>query len=103
MKNLLFALLFLCSTAAFGQYYAGGSSRPTEPVILQSPSHPAQAGYAPMSSERNILGSGSYSSAQGDRPPSDFPQVGEISLGVAARELKKQHALVKKSKVVWVN
>jgi hypothetical protein len=50
-----------------------------------------------------VLGGTSYTSAQGERPASDFPQVEGISLGAYAREFRKQHALWRKSKVVWVN
>jgi hypothetical protein len=103
MKKVLFVICLLSATAAFAQYSSIGNSRTSEPMIIQSPSHPAHAGYAPMSSEQNILASASYSSAQGERPASDFPQPEAISLGTAARELRKQHAQMKKSSVVWVN
>lgn len=101
MKKTLFVLCLLATTAAFGQY--AGSRYSTDPSPFYSPNHPAQAAYAPMSQERNVLGSGSYTSAQGERPFSDFPQPEPIPLGTSARELKKQHAEVKKSRVVWVN
>jgi hypothetical protein len=103
MKKVLFVLCLLSTSAAFAQYGNLGASRSNEPVIYDSPSHPAHAGYAFMSSGSSVLASASYSSAQGDRPPSDFPQPEAISLGVAARELKKQHAQEKKTSVVWVN
>lgn len=104
MKKILFVLCLLSSSAAFAQYYnAAGASRSSEPIIVESPSHPAHAGYAAMASGQSILASASYSTAQGERPASDFPQAEGISLGIAARELKKQHEQVKKSRVVWVN
>lgn len=101
MKKTLFVLCLLSTTAAFAQY--AGSRTSTEPSPFASPNHPAQASYAPMSQERNVLASGSYTSAQGERPFSDFPQPEPIPLGTSARELKKQHAEVKKSRVVYVN
>jgi hypothetical protein len=102
MKKALFVLCLLSTSTVFAQFIGG--SRPSEVYIPQAPSHPAHAGYAPMSQELNILASASYSSAQGDRPAWDFPQAEALSLGVAARELKKQHdEQAKKSKVVWVN
>jgi hypothetical protein len=100
MKKTLFVLCLLFTSAAFAQV---GGSRSTEPSFLTSPNHPAQAAYAPMSQERSVLGSGSYTSAQGERPVSDFPQPEPVPLGTSARELKKQHAELKKSRVVWVN
>lgn len=103
MKKFLFAMCLLSTTAAFAQYSSGSVSRSYEPYIPSSPSHNAHADYAPMSSERSILASASYSSAQGDRPASDFPQPEGISLGMAARELRKQHEQMRKSRVVWVN
>jgi hypothetical protein len=56
-----------------------------------------------MSSEQSVLASSSYASAQGERPFSDFPQPEPVSLGAAARELRKQHDKTKKSRTVWVN
>jgi hypothetical protein len=102
MKKALFVLCLLSTSTVFAQYIGG--SRSNEISVPQSPSHPAHASYAPLSSEQSILASASYSSAQGDRPAWDFPQPESLSLGVAARELKKQHdEQAKKSKVVWVN
>jgi hypothetical protein len=105
MKKTLFiiCLCLLASSAAFAQYSSVGASRSSDPVIVESPSHPAHASYTPMSSEQNILASASYSSAQGERRPSDFPQAEGIPLGTYARELKKQHGQLKKSRVVWIN
>jgi len=104
MKMALFLFCLLFCTAAFAQYLPGGGATvSTEPYIPSSPNHPAHASYAPMAEGQNILGAGSYASAQGERPASDFPQPEPISLGAAARELKKEHAEFKKAKVVWVN
>jgi hypothetical protein len=104
MKKTLFVLFLLSTTAAFAQYYGGSAATISSQVQpYQPPSHPAQATYAPLSTERSVLGGTSYTSAQGERPASDFPQVEGISLGAYAREFRKQHALWRKSKVVWVN
>jgi hypothetical protein len=56
-----------------------------------------------MAQEQSVLVGTSYTMAQGDRPPSDFPQPELDSLGNIARELRKQHAQLRKSPVVWVN
>jgi hypothetical protein len=45
----------------------------------------------------------SYTSAQGDRLASDFPQADAVSLGAFAREFRKQHSQLRKARVVWVN
>ncbi len=104
MKKTLFVLCLLSTTAAFAQYYSSGaSSISNQPQIYQSPSHPAHAAYSPMSQEQNVLAATSYASAQGERPASDFPQAEAVSLGTFARELREQHAQLKKARVVWVN
>jgi len=101
MKQVLLALCLLSSSAAFGQYYANHIS--SEPQIYQAPDHPAHASFSSMADERGIVGGGNTSYAQGDRPAWDFPQAAPVPLGDSARELKKQHALLKKSRYVWVN
>jgi hypothetical protein len=103
MKPALFVLCLLSTSAAFAQYLGGASYISSEPQIYQFASHPAHASYAPMSQEQNVLAATSYSSAQGERPASDFPHAENVSLGAAARELRQQHAQLKKSPVVWVN
>jgi len=98
---LILSLTLFVTTAAFAQLGAGYIS--SQPQIFHSPEHTAHAGFQPMASEVSIYPGASYTTAQGDRPASDFPQAASASLGDIARELKKQHALVKKSDVVWVN
>ena len=101
MKKILLVLCLLSTSAAFGQYFANHVD--AQPQIYRAPDHPAYATYAPMAAERGIAAGGSISYAQGDRPASDFPQAATVPLGDTARELKKQHALVKKARVVWEN
>jgi hypothetical protein len=103
MKKTLFVLCLLSTTAAFAQYYSGASTISSQPQIYESPSHPAHASYAPMSQEQNVLAATSYSSARGERRASDFPQPESVSLGATAREIRQQHAQLKKSRFVWVN
>ncbi len=100
MKKTLFLLCLLSTTAAFAQL---GATLSSQPQVYQSPSHPAHASYAPMSQEQNVLGGTSYLSAQGEKPLSEFPQPAAVSLGTIARELRQQHAQLKKSRVIWVN
>jgi hypothetical protein len=105
MKMALFVLCLacatlICSTTAFAQY---GGSISSQPQIYEVPSHPQHASYTAMSQEQGVLGGAGYSSARGDRRASDFAQPDEVSLGAAARELKKQRTQTKRSRVVWVN
>jgi len=102
MTKILFVLCLLSTAAAFAQL-GGASYISNQPQVYQFPSHPAHASYAPMSQEQNVLAATSYPTAQGERPASDFPQPESVSLGAAARELRQQHAQLKKSRVVWVN
>jgi hypothetical protein len=105
MKKTLFLLCLLFTTAAFAQ--RTGTVISSQPQVYEFPSHPAHASYAPMAREQSMLASASYSFAQGERPAADFPQQATasetVSLGAIARELRQQHAQVKKSRVVWVN
>jgi hypothetical protein len=103
MKTILFVLCLALTTAAVAQNNVGGNSLNSQVQSYSFSSHPQHAAYAAMSQEQNILASTSYSSAQGERPASDFPQPESVSLGAAARELRERHASVKKSRVVWIN
>jgi hypothetical protein len=104
MKKVLFVLCLLCTTGAFAQYIGGSRTLSAQPQSYSFPSNPAHATYAPMAAELSVLSNSSYTAAQGDRPASDFPQAEAASLGLIARELKKEHdALPKKSHVVWIN
>jgi len=99
MTLLVFCLLF--ATAAFGQGY--GTYISAEPQIYNPPNHPEHAAYAPISTGQTVVGGAGYTIAQGDRPASDFPQQAQLSLGDVARELRKEHEKVKKSRIVWTN
>lgn len=101
MKKTLFVLCLLSTTAAFAQQNAASINN--QVYIPEFISHDAHASYTSMSAEQSILASASYAFAQGERPASDFPQAEAVSLGTYAREIRKQHAQVKKSRVVWVN
>lgn len=100
-KTLLVLSFFVLTTAAFAQYGAGYIN--SQPQIYHAPDHPSHAGYAPMSAEVSIYPGTSYTSAQGDRPASDFPQAASASLGDIARELKKKHESARKAPIVWIN
>jgi hypothetical protein len=100
-KILLMIVCLLLTSAAFGQY--GASHFDSQPQVYHAPDHPLHAFYTALGQGQGIVGGGSVNFAQGDRPVSDFPQAAVLPLGDAARELKKQHAQVKKARFVWEN
>jgi hypothetical protein len=101
MKRLLLTFLLLSASAAFGQFY--GNHIDATPQPYHAPDHTAHASYATMTEEHGIVGGGGFTFGQGERPVSDFPQMAATPLGDTARELKKQHAQLKKSRMVWEN
>jgi len=97
--TLLFLFCLLLTATAFGQYgYINSQANP-----YRSPDHTAHASYAEIATEQTVIGGAGYTIGQGDRPASDFPQKPQISLGDAARELRKEHEQVKKARFVWTN
>ena len=103
MKKILFVLCLLSTAAAFAQNNIGANSLSNQTQVYQFQSHTEHAGYVPMSQERSVLAAASYTSAQGERRASDFPQAEGVSLGAFAREFRQQHAHVRKARVVWIN
>jgi hypothetical protein len=103
MMKILFVLCLLSASAAFAQYYNSAPTLNSQPQVYIAPSHPAHASYTAIAQEQSVLASANFSTAQGERPLSDFPQPDPLALGTAARELKKEHAELKRSRVVWVN
>jgi hypothetical protein len=105
MKTTVFALCFLCATAAaFGQSVAGGSALSSEPVIVEFVSHPGHAFQQTMGSEQNLLGQSANVQAHGVRPLWEVATPSYVvPLGDSARLLKKEHATAKKADIVWTN
>jgi hypothetical protein len=101
MKTALLVLCLLATNVAFGQYAARAIS--SEPQPYQSPSHPEHAATHALAAEHYVLGGANYASAQGERRPSDLPQAATQSLGETARILRKEHAKLKKARVVFEN
>ncbi|MBI3477860.1 MAG: hypothetical protein HY010_19160 [Acidobacteria bacterium] len=98
MKTTLFALLFFCATAAFGQ--AAGVSVSNEPNPIQIPSHQQHASqHAIQSGESLLITSYSETSARGERPlwEAGAKPPAEVPLGDVARLLRNEHATVKKA------
>jgi hypothetical protein len=101
MKITLFALLILCSAAAFGQQAAPSVSAQPQPAIFVD--HPLHAGPHAMASEQPIAGtnSESYSYAQGERPLWEFGPISQpIPLGDVARAYRNQKSTAKKAQTV---
>lgn len=103
MKTTVFVLCLLCATAALGQG-VGSSALSNQPQIIEFSSHPQRAAQLPMASEQNLLITSPFTHARGDRPLWEaMPEPYVAPLGDVARFLKKEHALAKKSEVVWEN
>jgi len=96
MKTTLFALFFLCATAALGQ---SAGSLSNEPQIVQFASHNLRASEIPMQQERTLLITSSTVYARGERPLWEFasPAPAETPLGDVARLLRNQHAIARKA------
>jgi hypothetical protein len=104
MKTLfaLFALLFLCATASFGQ--VGASALSNQAQMLQMTDNPRHADQHAMAQEQNLLEHSDYSSAHGERPLWEFGPISQpVPLGDTARAQRKEHAAMKKARVVFEN
>ena len=100
MKNLLFAVIFLAATAAFGQ--AGSISSQVAPLRIAD--HAQHASLAPMASEHPLVGGAAdnCSYAHGERPLWEFGPVSQPTpLGDVARAYRKEKLAAKKAEVVY--
>jgi len=101
MKITLLAIfIILCAAASFGQ--VGVAVLSNQPQVIESPSHPLHAETHAMATETPIVGGGSYSYAQGERPLSDFgsPYPEPAPLGDVARAYRKEKSARKAALVV---
>lgn len=97
MKTVLLGFCIFGATAAFGQATGAISN---EPVPIRINSHEKHATQMALENEKSLLISSGPVSARGQRPLWELmPPSEEVSLGQAARLLRKQHADDKKSKV----
>ena len=100
MQRLLFAIVFLGATAAFGQ--AGAIS--SQAQMMQIPDHPQHASLAPMACEHSLVGGApdNYTYAQGERPLWEFGPVSEPTpLGDVARACRREKLAAKKAGIVF--
>jgi len=100
MKTTIFALCFLCATAAaFGQT-ASVLSNTAQPLSM--PEHIQQASQHAMAPESSLLGASAYSYAHGEQPVVDFGTLPrETPLGDIARAYRKEHSGVPKAVKVF--
>ena len=97
----LIALLFLCYLS---HAQTGGSiSPPTMVNSFAMSGHPEHAAPHALGDEQSLLPTGGVTSAQGERPLSDFDNEQEptVSLGQIAREYRSGHP-VKRSKITVI-
>jgi len=96
MKATLFALFFLCATAALGQ---SASSLSNEPQAIQISSHPLHASQRSMQREQTLFITSNSVYGRGERPLWEFAAKApaEIPLGDVARLLRNQHAIARKA------
>jgi len=101
VKMTLFLVFCLvCVTGAFAQ---AGASAYLESTYA-APSHPMHAAPEPMGQAQSLFTGGETTMAQGELPLWEVaPKKKEIPLGDTAREERKEHATVKKARVVWEN
>ena len=98
MKVSLFLLLLFCASAALAQSTAAVGVLSNQPFVLEIPDHSQRASLKPMATPHYLVESSGSTSAQGVRPLWEFPVASQtISLGEAARSLRKQHALDRKA------
>jgi hypothetical protein len=96
MKTTIIVFCLLCASAAFAQS-APVLSNQSQPVVMAD--HPQHAYQHAMGTESSLLGTSSYSSAQGEVPLSELGSAPkyETPLGDVARAYRKDHAVVPKA------
>jgi hypothetical protein len=100
MKITLFTLFLLVTSTAFGQAIGAVSS---EAHMTQIPDHPQHAEQHALACEQSLVGGGSVSYAQGERPLWEFgpdAQRQPTPLGDFARTVRKQKLAAKKAEIV---
>ncbi len=100
MRTTLLLLFLLAASTAFAQYLSSISSQPQP---YHSPENPAHASVHALAAERPLLSGTNYTSAQGEKPAWELPQLPTTPLGDVARTLKQEHNKVKKARFVYEN
>lgn len=98
---LTVVILFLAGLAAHAQV-AGSYVQPLTQPSYSVPDHPMHASQGSLRPETSLVGGGSVTYAQGERPMSDFPTYTYVKpLGDVAREYREQHAKAAKATVIF--
>jgi hypothetical protein len=101
MKITLFALCFLCATAALGHSLGGSVGSANMSSTIQMNSHPEHATQAPMALEQSLFDHSGYFIVEGERPLWEVqPLSPKVPLGDIARALRKDHQTTKKANFV---
>ncbi|MGD0268874.1 MAG: hypothetical protein ABSB14_07400 [Candidatus Sulfotelmatobacter sp.] len=103
MKSTIFALCFLCGTAAaFGQTASVQSNNP-QPIQMPD-DRPQHASEHAMGTESSLLSSGTISYAKGEVPLAELASpMYHTPLGDIARAYRKEHATLPKATKVSEN
>lgn len=103
MKTTIFALFFLCaSAAAFGQTASVQSNNP-QPISMPD-DRPQHAAEHALATESSLLSSGTISYAKGEVPLAELASpMYHTPLGDIARAYRKEHATVPKAAKVSEN
>jgi hypothetical protein len=100
MKTTFVVLFTLCAVSAFGQSVSGSLS--SQVSVFQIPDHPQHAYMHEMGVEQSLVGGGSYTYAQGERPLWEFGEVShQTPLGDIARAYRKEKQTAKKAEIVF--
>jgi hypothetical protein len=99
MKATFFALFFLVAASAFGQV----SVLSNEISVFHVTEHPQHAEAHALAPELSLVGGGSVSYAQGERPLWEFGPVSAppTPLGDVARAFRKEKLDFKKAEIVF--
>lgn len=99
MKTTLILLFTLCAASAFGQL---AGALPSQAVVIQIPDHPQHADQHALATEQSLVGGGSYTYAQGERPLWEFGPVSQPTpLGDVARAFRKEKLETRKATIVF--
>lgn len=104
MKNSVLVFCVLCASAALAQAGPALSTLSAEPSIPSFFSHQQTATAQPLAQSKSLLGTSTYTHAQGERPLWEVAEeTVPVPLGDSARLLREEHAQRKKAKIIWQN
>jgi hypothetical protein len=103
MPFVVMLVLFLFVGGLLAHAQIGGSSvQPVNGPSYSVPDHPMHAEQHDLRPEVSLIGGGSYTYAQGERPLWEFGgYAAPTPLGDVARRYREEHAKVEKAQIVW--